>query len=465
MAKAKKKPELRDLTFEKFVQRPPELTVLTDHPLSGEEIEESFADDPFNFRYKLGPVFDILRHPGTITPAAILISGGWGTGKTSAMKWLEYLLDKWNKTSPSGGTKVRPIWFYPWKYDSKEDVRKGLIASVILNAIDVKMAGWKTVRKALKLIAMFLGKSTLDLLESQKVSIEGFELSGGALRKIIKNFREAAHPEVPYLNPFEAVMEAWVRDSLGTNQRMVIFIDDLDRCMPEIALMVLESMKLYLNISDLVFVLGVDKDVVERLVVEHYKKLGLVRSEEKDKQKPETEEEKAEAKLNRARHQQDEQKAKLYLSKMFQVEIELSPKEEQIREFLDACLTMIPYWTEKLSEEHKKLFRGLVLTLAGRNPREVKRILNSALMSGTGAEMIKIEGGIPELKFEQGLQDFFIRRILQKPQYERLAGMIDTDEGRKFFHDWSQFVVDQRQANPERLNPFLPEYACEPETR
>jgi len=459
MAKAKKEKEQDALLFDEFVKRSPELTVLTDHPLTVDQVEETFADDPFNFRYKLGPAFDILRHPGTKTPAAILISGGWGTGKTSAMKWLECLLDKWNKTGPSDGTKVRPVWFYPWKYDTKEDVRRGLIASVILYAIDVKMANWKAVRKALKLIATFLGKSTLDLLESQKVSIEGFELSGGALKKIIKNFREAAHPEAPYLNPFEAVMEAWVKDSLGTNQRMVIFIDDLDRCMPEIALQVLETLKLYLNIEKLIFVLAVDKDVVEKLVVEHYKKLGLVRTEEKEKDKPETEEEKAEAELNKARCQQDEQKAKLYLSKMFQVEIELSPNQQQVRNFLDKHLETVPYWSEKLPDEYqKKLFRGLILTLAGRNPREVKRILNSALMSAAGIQMMKVKEGKPELRFEQGLQDFFIRRVLRRPQYERLAGMIDTDEGRKFLSVWSQVACKGYVKKPEQLDDVLPTY-------
>ena len=70
------------MTFDEFVKEPPKLTVLTDHPLTP---DEAFDADTFNFRYKVGPIYDILRHPATKTPAAILISGGWGTGKTSAM--------------------------------------------------------------------------------------------------------------------------------------------------------------------------------------------------------------------------------------------------------------------------------------------------------------------------------------------------------------------------------------------
>lgn len=54
--------------------------------------------DSFNLSYLLGPVYDILRHPKTKTPMAIAIYGDWGTGKTTAMRWLHGLLETWNGT-------------------------------------------------------------------------------------------------------------------------------------------------------------------------------------------------------------------------------------------------------------------------------------------------------------------------------------------------------------------------------
>ena len=450
------------LTLEEFVERAPEMTVLTDHPLTTEEIEESFADDSFNFRYKLGPAFDILRHPGTKTPTAIIITGDWGTGKTTAMKWLECLVEKWNKMGPAGRTKVRPIWFYPWKYDNKEDVRRCLIAEVIINATYVRDPQTKKLKvdtaklkEGVKRLGLFAAKAALDLASAVKIGLPGFgEVDGNALEKIVEDFKGAAHPEKVYLQEYESVLEEWVTKSLGKDERRVIFIDDLDRCMPEIGLQVLESLKLYLNIPNLIFVLGVDKEVVEKLVVEHNRKLGLIRADEKDKSKTE---EKLQSEQERARYKQDEEKAKQYLSKMFQVEIDISPNQQQVRDFLDKQLGTVPYWSE-LSSEYQKLFRGLILTLAGRNPREVNRILNSALMSGAGIKMIKIEKDKPELKFEQGLQDFFIRRILQRPQYERIAGMIDTDKGRKFLSVWSQVACKGYVMKPEQLDDVLPAY-------
>jgi len=109
-------------------------------------------------------------------------------------------------------------------------------------------------------------------------------------------------------------------------------------------------------------------------------------------------------------------------------------------------------------KDHQRLFRGLVLKMAGRNPREVKRILNSALMSGIGIQKIKLEKGKKKPKFEQGLQDFFIRQILQRPYYERVSGMIDMDQGRKFLEAWSKFVLEKKSKEPDLLKEMLPNY-------
>ena len=455
MAKGKKERNRGDLAFEEFVKRPPELTVLTDHPLTGEEIEDSFADDPFNFRYKLGPVFDILRHPGTKTPAAILISGGWGTGKTSAMKWLECLLEKWNKTTPSGGTKVRPVWFYPWKYDNKEDVRKGLIAEVIINAVYVMnpenkkiTISSKKLLTGLKLLGSFGLKVVTDLVAASEYEIPvipGLKISGEALKKIKDHYSQAAHPEAAFLNELEEAMKYWVEESLGKNGRMVIFIDDLDRCMPDIALQVLEALKLYLNIANLVFVAGVDKEIIQNLVVEHHRQLGLVK--EKGQGQEETEEEQRE-------RMQAERKARQYLSKMFQVEIDLAPSQKQVADFFEQQIKDLTIWDEQLGkrddreQNYRDLFQRLILKFARRNPRELKRQLNNALMAGVGTGMIDSESNEERPTFEQGLQLYFIREILTEG-YTLIVDMINTDSGRRFFKDWSDLAIAYKDV-PEK---------------
>ena len=186
------------LTFEEFVKRPPVLTVLTDHPLTP---AEAFKADTFNFRYKLGPVFDILRHPDTKTPTAILISGDWGTGKTSAMRWLEGLLNEWNKTAGGEDMKVRPVWFYPWKYDNKEEVWRGLLAEVIANSIEIKNLTLKRlqygvicfIRLPLRIIGVVVDSVKIRLQSPE--SLFSAEIGPGTLKKILTEYRKATHPD------------------------------------------------------------------------------------------------------------------------------------------------------------------------------------------------------------------------------------------------------------------------------
>jgi hypothetical protein len=440
----------KETELDRFVARPPGLTVLTDQPLTDEQVAAFFERDPFNFRYKLGPVYDILRYrdpkdeTDSRTPMAILISGGWGTGKTSAMKWLDALLEKWEPTDT--GVKVHRVWFYPWKYDKKEDVWRGLIAEVIIKSINVKNLTEARLHNAVKQFGMFMGKSFLHALASVKLSGEvsvgvakgAAEVDGTFLKDIATEYKEAAHPENAYLNEFEDSLKAWINSTLGKDERLVIFIDDLDRCMPEIALQVLEALKLYLNIPRLIFVVGVDRDVVDGLVVEHFRKLGLVRPKTQD----DSEEDKRQRKT-------EEDKAKQYLCKMFQVEVELAPTHEQVRAFLGQQLEAIPYWRQTLSEEQRELFADLVLKLVGHNPRDVKRFLNSALMAGGGAALTPLKTGGKPLGFARGFQDFFLRKLLPL-RWTRLDWMVDTHEGVQFFADWSRFVSEYQQLEKQR---------------
>ncbi|WP_428267229.1 P-loop NTPase fold protein [Haliangium sp.] len=401
---------------------PPRMTVLSDRPL---RTTESYLDH-LNLAVKLGPVYDILRHHDTQTPLAIAVYGDWGTGKTSAMRWLEGLLARWNDDGEhdedeGGGKIVRPVWFSPWKYHDKEDVWRGLIAEVIIASIDVRGATVGRIKKAVKEFGLFLGRGFLHVLSHLRVSAGVGEanasLSMQAVRDIYEDWQDTAHPEGGYLNEFEHTLRAWIRETISDRgERMVIFIDDLDRCMPEVALQVLEALKLYLDIDDLIFVVGVDRQVIDQLVREHYARLGLAAD-----------------------------KSRSYLAKMFQVEVTMAPSEAQAEHFLDRQLAAIgahtnEYWSTELDDDERDTFRRVVLRLAQRNPREIKRLLNSALIHGAGVLHVVDR----PFRFAQGVQVYLVRKILEERYTMGLH--VDTKAGMEFFHEWSRLV--QRGAPP-----------------
>ena len=147
---------------------------------------------------------------------------------------------------------------------------------------------------------------------------------------------------------------------------MVIFIDDLDRCTPGVAFEVLEALKLYLNIKDLIFVIGLDREVIDKVVENHYEKIGFKTEAEKTK-------------------------CKKYLDKMFQVEVKVGPSRKQIEDYTDSILDGSQFLKDNLDQDEYKAVKAVVLSLGGRNPREIKRLVNSALMEGMGANLISEE--------------------------------------------------------------------------
>lgn len=402
---------------------PPRMTVLGDQPLQGDALS-----DALDLAVKLGPVFDILRHPDTRTPLSIAIYGDWGSGKTSAMRWLESMLRRWNdrdigsmhSLSNDEGKKVRPVWFFPWKYQAKEDVWRGLIAEVILASIDARDATEERMLRAVTQFGRFLGRSFLHVLQGMR--LKGVDVA----KKIAEEYEKALHPEAAYLNQFENTLRRWIRDTISeADERMVIFIDDLDRCMPDVALQVLEALKLYLDIEDLIFVVGVDRAVVDQLVQNLYGKLGLL-----------------------------QEKSKHYLAKMFQVEVVIGPNERQAESFLDTQLDAIAertnqYWTRELENHQREVFRRVVLRLAERNPREIKRLLNSVLIHGAGALHVASR----PFSFAQGMQIFLVRKILDERYTMGLT--VDTRTGMEFFHAWSKLV----QADAPIIVPYPEELA------
>ena len=63
------------------------------------------------------------------------------------------------------------------------------------------------------------------------------------------------------------------------NKRLVVFIDDLDRCSADRILQVLDAVKLFVDISGCVFIVGLDVDIVQKAVEKKYQDDPLAQKE------------------------------------------------------------------------------------------------------------------------------------------------------------------------------------------
>ena len=142
---------------------------------------------------------------------------------------------------------------------------------------------------------------------------------------------------------------------VGKKHRLVMFIDDLDRCLPEKAVEVLEAIKLFLDVPGCVFVLGLDQDVVSRGVEIKYREFGLTGEREGAGG------EKRPFPIDGTR----------YLEKIFQLPFQIPPiQPDDVGDFVQG---LVDQWPSK--ECHRVFAKGL-----GKNPRQVKRTVNVFLL-------------------------------------------------------------------------------------
>jgi hypothetical protein len=146
---------------------------------------------------------------------------------------------------------------------------------------------------------------------------------------------------------FEKLVSLWANSK--NDCRVVIFIDDLDRIRPIMALELLESIKNFIDIPGCIFVITLDYDVVQRGMIE---KLG------RNLQKT---------------------SGKAFFDKMIQLPFVVPTTSYRLDEYIMDLLikTGMPCISEDGGDpESRQFFFDITRFTVGRNPRGIKRVVN-----------------------------------------------------------------------------------------
>ncbi len=306
---------------------------------------------------------------------AVGIFGGWGSGKTTLMQAIEARLDP---------EITIPVRFSAWRYEKEPNLLIPLL-DVIREALIAWAASDRHGREAARKTALTIGRVITSLVAavSFKLGVPGgaeLTIKGlDALAQVDKEEKAIAEEERPrsaYHAGFSALTLAFRRFAgQDTGRRIVVFIDDLDRCLPQGALEVLESMKLFFDVEGFVFVVGLDRAVVEWSVDAKYQaQAGTApptgsTGDEKPK-KPGDEKIKTAFRVRGAD----------YIKKIFQIPFQLRPVAgAQVDQFLDAMIreNQVAEAQRKDLAEVLRAHLPYLVTDSGLNPREVKRYINS----------------------------------------------------------------------------------------
>lgn len=327
-------------------------------------------DEPFIVD-QLGRQTELLAALDTIVnatpPLVIGVYGDWGTGKTSFMRALQALLDKNQRDEHAKSTKtdeakyvftradeifkshppvisepdkkgtskkaplesLLAVWFNPWQHQFEDDPIFPLIDAVRRE----QASRWDKLTSRFKDIVedpkfRIIGKAALGAM-----SMVGPGWFNALSRQIGDEAKEIMNRFNNFRQEFEQCMKELTQYRGG---KLVIFIDDLDRCEAKYTVRILEALKLHLLNPHCIFVLGCARERVIKAVYDNIT--------------------------------HDEQDAADYLDKIIQLPMHLPPIYEwQLKRLLAAL------GRDDLAGDDDCVH--LLHAYAGDNPRRLKRFL------------------------------------------------------------------------------------------
>lgn len=226
-------------------------------------IDEAATSPQLGFVDYASALADIIS---SSTPEfAIGIFGSWGTGKTTLMRQIETVL--------GGDDRVVTAWFTAWRYEKETHLIVPLV-DVLREALDQRATvegDQGPARRAAGALRRAGRAFLAGLTLSGKLPGVEVQLDPGKIMEELATKPETGNEALSFYHAAFVMLREAIEDfSEQGARRVVVFVDDLDRCFPSNALDVLESMKLFFDVQGCVFVVGLDQAVAERAVAQKY---------------------------------------------------------------------------------------------------------------------------------------------------------------------------------------------------
>ena len=265
------------------------------------------------------------------TPITVALQGDWGSGKTSLMNLIKESLDKDKQ-------RYRTVWFNTWQY-AQFDSSDTLALSMMSYFIDSLAPEDSSAAKAAKQL----------LNVARALAVGGASVIGQAdtVKTVITEAQEGTAGVDPSraLTDLKARITKIVKETV--EEKVVVFIDDIDRLVPVKAIELLEAIKIFLDIDRCVYVIACDYSVV---VTGLKNKFGI---------------------------DEGELQGKSFFDKIIQVPFKMPIRRYKVKAYLKNLLEKIEV---EANDKDIEIYQDLIESSIGFNPRTMKRMFNSLVL-------------------------------------------------------------------------------------
>jgi len=333
------------------------------------------AVDLLGFDYLVDALLLVLTEP-RLLPVTVGVSGDWGSGKSSLMGMARARLE-----SHEDRDRYVCVSFSPWRFESYEDVKAALMATVLkalgerVGASDTRLERLgKSVKALARPRVRWLGRAA-PVVGGAAALAAGVPFEAGAG---IGSAVGAALPsgeatgeangdagvEIGSISEFRERF-ADLMSELQDVSALVVFVDDLDRCLPDTIVDTFEAIRLFLHVPKTAYVIAAHQRIVEAAIDARYP----------------------------ANRQGDESLGRDYLEKMLQVALTIPPlAEPEVETFINLLLAELYTDAEQLKRLRTEMGRhrdrdqlavamnyGIAREALGEPPAELERAFGLAL--------------------------------------------------------------------------------------
>lgn len=284
----------------------------------------------------------------SVSPLTIALQGEWGSGKTSLMNRL------YTRLCGDNGDYVG-ININTWEYSMLSTPEETVIKIIerLVKALSKGEKQQNALDKFTKWAKLGGGVAFRAVREAAKAAggVAGSILIESFVKGDVGN--SSANAEDVSLSDLKDALENAVADKIGNGKKgVLVFVDDLDRLNPPVAVEILELLKNIFSLKGCIFILAIDYEVVVKGLEPKFGNLT-------DK---------------------NEREFRSFFDKIIQVPFSLPVSNYHPETFLVKMLREINYINDKDTLDIDRLtenFADTVDKTVGKNPRAIKRLINS----------------------------------------------------------------------------------------
>lgn len=249
-----------------------------------DNVVKTFIDDTIGRNVDIYHFMEALN--SFDSACSIAINGAWGSGKTFFVKQVKLILDSCaslsaSEVSASEDQEIREVWsklqkrdrlklqshiciyYDAWENDQDSDPMLSLIYSIVQNVNNAppllkKINLTDFAEKAVSIIDYFTGNNWATLIKLIKDTTK--TVTGDDILEDIRKQKS-----------IDSTINEFFKDLIdGNADRLVIIIDELDRCRPDYAVKLLERIKHYCSDERITFVFSINKRELQHTISKYY---------------------------------------------------------------------------------------------------------------------------------------------------------------------------------------------------